>query len=133
VDHDPYGIKERRIAAKTEATSDLAVKAAQDALSHAGIEAKDLGLLIVATITPDMQFPSVACIVQDQIGAKNAICFDISAACAGFVYAITVAQQFIAAAPANTPWSSERKSLPRSRTGATATPVSCSGTARERQ
>jgi 3-oxoacyl-[acyl-carrier-protein] synthase-3 len=90
------GIKERHMAAKDEATSDLATKAAKAALKDAGIEAKDLGLIIVATITPDMQFPSTATFVQANLGAKDAVCFDISAACAGFIYAITVAQQFIA-------------------------------------
>ncbi|MFA5090927.1 MAG: beta-ketoacyl-ACP synthase III [Candidatus Omnitrophota bacterium] len=89
------GIRERRIAAKNEATSDLAIKAARAALKDAYIEGKDLDLIIVATITPDMPFPSVACIVQNALGAKKAVCFDICAACAGYVYAITVAQQFI--------------------------------------
>ncbi|MDD5156351.1 MAG: ketoacyl-ACP synthase III [Candidatus Omnitrophica bacterium] len=90
------GIKQRRIAAKGEAVSDLAVKSAKAALEDAGIAAHDIDLIIVATITPDMQFPSVACLVQDALSAGNAVCFDISAACAGFVYAIDVASQFIA-------------------------------------
>ncbi len=90
------GIKERRLAAKTEATSDLAVKAAKDALDDAKISAQDLDLIIVATITPDMQFPSTACIVQHGLGAKNAVCFDVSAACSGFIYAISIAEQFLA-------------------------------------
>ena len=90
------GIKERRLAGPDEAASDLAIKAAQQALKDAQLEAKDLDLIIIATITPDMQFPSTACIVQNGLGAKNAICFDISAACAGFVYAIVIAKQFIA-------------------------------------
>ncbi|MFA6350149.1 MAG: beta-ketoacyl-ACP synthase III [Candidatus Omnitrophota bacterium] len=90
------GIKERRMAAKEEATSDLSIKAAKQALERAKLKPEDLELIIVATITPDMQFPSVSCILQDGIGAKKAACFDISAACAGFVYALTVAQQFIA-------------------------------------
>ncbi len=89
------GIKERRIAAKDEATSDLAAKAAKEALKAAGIKALDIDLIIVATITPDMQFPSTATFVQAELGAKNAACFDISAACAGFIYAIAIAQQFI--------------------------------------
>jgi len=91
------GIKERRLVAKGEATSDLAIKAAQMALKDARLKPQDLDLLIVATITPDMQFPSVACLVQNMLSAKKAMCFDISAACAGFVYAIVIAQQFIAA------------------------------------
>ncbi len=90
------GIRERRLAAKGEATSDLAIKAAKQALLRAKLKPQDLELIIVATITPDMHFPSVSCILQDGIGAKKAACFDISAACAGFVYALTVAQQFIA-------------------------------------
>jgi 3-oxoacyl-[acyl-carrier-protein] synthase-3 len=90
------GIKERHIAAKDEAASDLAVHAAAEALKDAGIKASDLDLIIIATITPDVQFPAAACFVQAKLGAKNAICFDISAACAGFIYALGVAQQFIA-------------------------------------
>ncbi|MFZ2384929.1 MAG: beta-ketoacyl-ACP synthase III [Candidatus Omnitrophota bacterium] len=91
------GIKERRIASSSEACSDMALKAAKEAVAHAGIEAKDIDLIIVATITPDMPFPSVACMLQEGIGASKAICFDISGACAGFVYAIITAQQFISA------------------------------------
>lgn len=90
------GIKERRIVAKNEAASDLAIKAAQEALNAANLKGADLDLIIVATITPDMQFPSTACFVQAALGAKNAVGFDISAACSGFIYALVVAQQFIA-------------------------------------
>jgi 3-oxoacyl-[acyl-carrier-protein] synthase-3 len=90
------GIKERRLAAKSEAASDLAVKAAKDALKDARLKPEEIELIIVASITPDMPFPSVACLVQNALGIKNAACFDISAACAGFVYALSVAQQFIA-------------------------------------
>lgn len=90
------GIKQRRLAAKGQATSDLAVKAAKNALKDAKLKPENLDLIIVATITPDMQFPSTACIVQDAIGAKKAACFDLSAACAGFVYGLVVAKQFIA-------------------------------------
>lgn len=91
------GIKQRRIVAKNEATSDLAIKAAKKALQDAkGMNPEDLDLIIVATTTPDMQFPSVSCLVQKALGANQASCFDISAACAGFVYGIVIAQQFIA-------------------------------------
>ncbi|MBU1125371.1 MAG: 3-oxoacyl-ACP synthase, partial [Candidatus Omnitrophica bacterium] len=90
------GIKQRRLAAKEEATSDLAIKAAKDALVDAKVHAKDLDLIIVATITPDMPFPSVSSILQNALSATDAACFDISAACAGFVYALVVAQQFLA-------------------------------------
>ncbi len=90
------GIKQRRLVAKNEAASDLAIKAAKSALQDAGLDPEEIELIIVATITPDMQFPSVACFVQNAIGAKNAACFDISAACAGFIYAIGIANQFVA-------------------------------------
>ncbi|MFH1678004.1 MAG: beta-ketoacyl-ACP synthase III [Candidatus Omnitrophota bacterium] len=90
------GIKTRRLVSKGQAASDLATFAAKQALKDAKLAPADLDLIIVATITPDMQFPSTACFVQNNIKAKNAICFDISAACAGFVYALVIAQQFIA-------------------------------------
>ncbi|MFH0763127.1 MAG: beta-ketoacyl-ACP synthase III [Candidatus Omnitrophota bacterium] len=90
------GIKERRLAAQNEATSDLAVRAARRAIRDARLRPADIDLVVVATITPDLAFPSTACILQDALSIKNAACFDISAACAGFVYAIIVAQQFIA-------------------------------------
>lgn len=90
------GIKTRRLASKEQAASDLAINAAKSALKDANLKAEDLDLIIVATITPDMQFPSTACFVQRSLKAKNAISFDISAACAGFVYALVTAQQFIA-------------------------------------
>jgi 3-oxoacyl-[acyl-carrier-protein] synthase-3 len=89
------GIKERRQAAEGEHTSDLAAKAAEAAMENAGITADEIDLIIVATVTPDMFFPSTACFVQSKIGAKNAACFDVSAACAGFLYALEIAQQFI--------------------------------------
>ncbi len=90
------GIKERRIASVQESTSVLATNAALEALKNAKIKPEDLDLIIVATITPDMPFPATACFVQDLLKAKNAACFDISAACAGFVYGLVTAQQFIA-------------------------------------
>jgi 3-oxoacyl-[acyl-carrier-protein] synthase-3 len=90
------GIKERRIADISEATSDLAVRAAREAVADAEINPEDLDLIIVATITPDMPFPAVATMVQNALGARKAAAFDISAACAGFIYAISTAQQFIA-------------------------------------
>lgn len=89
------GIKERRIAAADEATSDMATKAALRALEAANMKAEDIELIIVATVTPDMFFPSTACIVQKKLGAANAVCFDISAACSGFLYALQVARNFI--------------------------------------
>lgn len=90
------GIKQRHLVSSKEAASDLAINAALQALKDAKIKPQELDLIIVATITPDMHFPSTACLVQAKLGAKNAVCFDVSAACAGFVYAIIIAQQFIA-------------------------------------
>jgi 3-oxoacyl-[acyl-carrier-protein] synthase-3 len=89
------GIKERRIAAADQATSDMASEAARRAMADAGVTAEDIQLIIVATVTPDMFFPSTACFVQKKIGATNAVCFDISAACSGFLYALQVARHFI--------------------------------------
>jgi 3-oxoacyl-[acyl-carrier-protein] synthase-3 len=89
------GIRERRMAAENEATSDMAAKAAVRAMESAGVSAESIDLIIVATITPDMQFPSVACLVQHKIGARNAAAFDLEAACSGFIYALEVGQQFI--------------------------------------
>ncbi len=90
------GIKERRIAAEGEHTSDMASKAAQAALADAGLKAEDVDLLLVSTATPDMFFPSTGCVVQAQIGARRAVCMDISAACSGFLYALEIARQMIA-------------------------------------
>ncbi len=89
------GIKERRVAAKDELTSDMATKAALAALAQAEVEPKDVDLILVATATPDMLFPATACFVQRKIGAKKAACLDIAAACAGFLFGIEIAQQFI--------------------------------------
>jgi 3-oxoacyl-[acyl-carrier-protein] synthase-3 len=89
------GIKERRIAAKDEQTSDMGTKAALKAIEQAGIAPTDIDLILVATATPDMLFPATACFVQKKIGATNAACLDISAACAGFLFGVEIAQQFI--------------------------------------
>jgi 3-oxoacyl-[acyl-carrier-protein] synthase III len=89
------GIKERHIAAKDEFTSDLGAKAALRAMAQAGVTAEDIDLIVVATITPDMPFPSTAALVQRKIGAHRAAAFDLEAACSGFIYALEVAQQFI--------------------------------------
>ncbi len=90
------GIKERRIAAKFQATSDLAAEAAMSAIENSGLSRKDIDLIIVATATPDRLAPSTAAIVQDKIKAINAVAFDISAVCSGFLFAMSVASQFIA-------------------------------------
>ncbi len=89
------GILERRLAEKGTGTSDLSARAAKKALENAGMKAEEIELLIVATTTPDQPLPSTACFVQEKIGAKNATAFDLGAACAGFLYALVTAEQFI--------------------------------------
>jgi 3-oxoacyl-[acyl-carrier-protein] synthase III len=91
------GIRERRFAEPGTGSSDLGVIAAERALDAADIAPKDLDLIICATYTPDMAFPSTACLIQERIGAKPAASFDLQAACSGFVYALITASQFIAA------------------------------------
>lgn len=88
------GIEERRITVG-ENTSELCVKAAVQAIDKAGIKPEELDLIIVATVTPDCFTPSTACIVQGRLGASNAACFDINAACTGFIYALNTAAQFL--------------------------------------
>ncbi|MGE5316281.1 MAG: beta-ketoacyl-ACP synthase III [Acidobacteriota bacterium] len=90
------GIRERRVL-EHGASSDMATEAAKMALKNRGITAADLDLIIVTTVTPDMFFPTTACLVQEKIGAKNAWAFDMNAACSGFVFALTIGQQFIEA------------------------------------
>lgn len=90
------GIRERHIVDKGVASSDLAVEAAKKALAQRGMEPTELETIIVGTVTPDMLFPSTACIVQDKLGAKGAWGFDLSAACSAFVYSLQVGAQFIA-------------------------------------
>ena len=89
------GIKERHIAAENEFTSDLGAEAAKRAMAMAGVTADQIDLIIVATITPDMPFPSTACLIQHKLGAKRAAAFDLEAACSGFIYALEIGQQFI--------------------------------------
>lgn len=96
------GMRERRIAADDQATSDLGAAAAEKALADAGIEAEEIDLLIVATLSPDMFFPSTACFVQEKIGAKNAFCYDLGAACSGFLYAMDTARAQIASGAVKT-------------------------------
>jgi 3-oxoacyl-[acyl-carrier-protein] synthase-3 len=96
------GIRERHIARADEATSDMAAEASRRALAQAGVTAEEVDLIIVATITPDMVMPNTACLVQNLIGAKKATCFDLEAACSGFLYAVHVATQFIKAGAAKT-------------------------------
>lgn len=90
------GIKERRIAAKNQCTSDLSSQAGLSAIENSGLTKNDIDLIIVATSTPDRLAPSTAAIVQDKIKAYNAVAFDISAVCSGFLYGMSVASQFIA-------------------------------------
>ncbi len=96
------GIKERRIAAGEEYTSDMATQAALRAMQRGQITADQIDLIIVATITPDMPFPATACLVQKKLGARRAAAFDIEAACSGFIYALEIGQQFIMSRTYNT-------------------------------
>jgi 3-oxoacyl-[acyl-carrier-protein] synthase-3 len=89
------GIKRRHIAADGETTSDMAVAAAREAIGAAGIENRDIDLIIVATTTPDKVFPSTACIVQRQLGIRRTAAFDVHAACSGFIYGLDIADRFI--------------------------------------
>ncbi len=91
------GIKERRIADPKQAASDLAYEASKAALKNAGLKAKDIELIVVATVTGDMPLPATACILQGRLDAKRAAAFDINAACSGFIYGLSVARSFIAA------------------------------------
>jgi 3-oxoacyl-[acyl-carrier-protein] synthase-3 len=90
------GIRQRHIAAPDQATSDLALIAAKRALEDAGLTAEDIDLIVVATESPDMKFPSVACILQDKLGASHAAAFDLAAGCSGFIYGCGIASQTIA-------------------------------------
>ncbi|MEC9035678.1 MAG: beta-ketoacyl-ACP synthase III [Verrucomicrobiota bacterium] len=89
------GIKERRIASDTQSTSDLATEAARSAMADANVSGEEIDLIIVATISPDAFFPATACYVQQNIEATNALCFDVSAACSGFLYAMQIAENLI--------------------------------------
>lgn len=89
------GIEERRIAKDDEDSSDMAFKAAERAIQDAGIDPEEIGLIVVATVTPDTPFPSVANMIQDRLGATNAAAYDVAAACAGFLYGLVTGQQFI--------------------------------------
>ena len=91
------GMKERRIARPDEAASDLALRASERALADAGVKPEDLDLIIVATVTGDMPFPSTACLLQARLGARHAAAMDLGAGCTGFIYALATARQFITA------------------------------------
>lgn len=91
------GIEERHIADESISTSDMAYNAAVDAINNAGIKPDDIGLILVATVTPDQPFPSVAAMIQERLGAQNAAAMDVSAACAGFMYGVVTAKHFVEA------------------------------------
>lgn len=94
---DRSGVRKRHIASPKEAASDLAYEASKKALKKAGLKARDLDLIIVATVSGDMPFPSTGCVLQDRLGADKAAAFDINAACSGFIYGLSVADGFIRA------------------------------------
>jgi len=91
------GIRERHVVEQGMAASHMAVEAAKKLLCQKKVRPEEIELIVLASVTPDMMFPATACLIQDRIGAKNAWGFDLSAACAGFVYALTVGAQFVAA------------------------------------
>ena len=95
------GIRARHFAAPDVCSSDLGLEAARNALQAAGVEAKDIDLIIVATSTPDMVFPSTACILQNKLGANGGAAFDVQAVCSGFIYALTIADAMIRTGTAN--------------------------------
>ena len=96
------GIRERRVAADDQASSDLGLEAAREAMADAGVRAEDLDLIIVGTATPDMLFPATACVLQDRLGAKRAGAFDLSAACSSWVYGVAVAHGYVSSGLAET-------------------------------
>ena len=96
------GIRQRHLAAEGETTGDLAFGAAKAALEAAGVAANEIDLLIVGTTTPDLIFPSTACLLQHRLGANGCPAFDVNAACSGFIYALTVADKFIRSGSAKT-------------------------------
>ncbi|MEN7972754.1 MAG: beta-ketoacyl-ACP synthase III [Verrucomicrobiota bacterium] len=100
--HSRTGMRERHIAAADQATSDLGAEAAKVALADAGVSAEEIDLIVVATLSPDMFFPSTACFLQEKIGAKNAYCYDLGAACSGFLYALDAAKNQIASGAVGT-------------------------------
>jgi 3-oxoacyl-[acyl-carrier-protein] synthase-3 len=91
------GIRERRFAEPGTGASELGVRAAREALRRRGVAPSEIELIVVATVTPDMMFPATACLIQTKLGATRAWGFDVSAACSGFVYALTIGAQFVAA------------------------------------
>jgi 3-oxoacyl-[acyl-carrier-protein] synthase-3 len=124
------GIRERRIAGEDQKTSDLATEAARRALADAGVAPTEIDLLIVATITPDTPMPAIACLLQHRLEVPTtAACFDLNAACSGFIYALDTACAMISSGRYRKPWSSGRKSYLTSWTGRIARRAFCSAMA----
>lgn len=96
------GMRERRIAGEDETTSDLGAAAAREALENAGMDASELDMILAPTITPDIPWPNTACLIQDKIGAANAFCMGVEAACSGFIYALETARNYLATGFAKT-------------------------------
>jgi 3-oxoacyl-[acyl-carrier-protein] synthase-3 len=96
------GIRQRYLAEEGQTTSDLALQASRQAIEASGLKAEEIDLIIVATTTPDQVFPSTACLLQHKLGVKGSIAFDVQAVCSGFVYALTIADNFIRAGQART-------------------------------
>ncbi len=96
------GVRERRISRPDQATSDLGAEAARRALADAGVKPEDVDMILVGTITPDMAFPNTACFIQNLIGAKNAFCLDIEAACSGFIFGLEIGRQFVSSGQVDT-------------------------------
>ncbi len=96
------GIEQRRVATDDEYTSMFAVDAARQAMEMAGVEAADIDLVLISTVTPDMPFPATACLVQEELGAKRATAFDLNAGCTGFIYGLSVGHQYVASGAATT-------------------------------
>jgi len=99
--YERTGIRTRRIAADHETSSSMAEIAAREALDAANLDADDIDLIITATSTPDRIFPSTACLLQQRLGVRNCAAFDVQAACSGFIYGLSIADQFIRAGNAN--------------------------------
>ena len=98
------GIEERRIAQKDESSSTLGAHAARNALNQAGMTAEELELIIVCTSTPDVLYPATACFIQKILGASKAAAYDISAVCSGFVFGLSIAEQYVKAADMKMSW-----------------------------
>ena len=123
------GIRERHIVDPGVATSDLAKEAALKAIAQAGLTPHDIDFIVVGTTTPDMMFPSTACLLQNKIGADRAWGFDLGAACSGFTYALTTAAHMVAAGTHRTRWPSAPMSCRASSTTPIARRACCSATA----